>query len=103
MRQNMLHGDKRCCGVKKAEVSDRMQVLLRVIIVLNWVTQTGFIHGRLSTRSPTMSSWKHLSYTWVKMMPMDLTTIVIMMDGKHWSTCAADGDVSCLLHHVAWI
>jgi len=26
----MLHGDKRCCGLKKAEVSDEKQVLLRI-------------------------------------------------------------------------
>jgi hypothetical protein len=32
-----------------------------------------------------------------------LTIVMIMVDGKDWYMCAADGDLSCLLRHVAWI
>src|SRR5712691_8921741 len=97
----MLHVDKRCRGSKRVEVSHNMQILR------GWLprraVQTDFTHGRLSTPSPTMSSLRHSSSIWVKTMPTKLSTIIIMMDGKRWYTCAADGDASSLLHHVAWI
>ena len=38
-----MHVDKRCCGPKEAEVSDKERSFL-VYPELNWVVQTGFTH-----------------------------------------------------------
>jgi len=60
MGESMLHVDEICCGLKKAEVSNKGGSFSGYL-VLNWAVQTGFTQGRLSTLSPTMSSYKHSS------------------------------------------
>ena len=80
MGESMSQIDERCWVMKKAEVSDNMQILRGLP---RMAVQADSTHGRLSMCSPTMCSWIHSSSIWVKMILMDLTAVVIMMDGKH--------------------
>jgi len=64
-----------------------------LVWILSWAVQTSYTHGGLSAYSPIMC---FLVYS-------VSTAIAAMMHGVCWCMYANDGDMSCLLHHVAWI
>ena len=79
MGASILHVDEICCGLKVAKVSDKKHDDAMTCSQLGG--KTGFTHSRLSARSLTMSSLKHSSAIWVKMMPNILAVDIVMMNG----------------------
>jgi len=95
----MLHVDESCCGLENDEVSDKKQVLRRMT-----TTELGGADRLYPRRTIDGLPDDVLLETFVFYLDKDDADRFDHghhYDGERWYMCAADGDVSCLLHHVA--